>query len=41
VPDTVAEKDTFQVDVEIDDSFSGFSYTAEDGFAEMEKKQSS
>jgi len=37
LPESMADDDRFQVDVEIDDTFSGFSYTAEDAFSEMEK----
>jgi len=39
VPKSILEDDRFRVDVEIDDTFSGFSYSEEDGFAEMEKER--
>jgi len=37
IPDSFME-DGFQIDVEIDDAFSGFSYSAEDAFTELQKK---
>jgi len=33
----MAEEDRFQVDVEIDDTFSGFSFSEENGFSKMEE----
>jgi len=39
VPKSILEDDRFRVDVEIDDTFSGFSFSEEDGFAELEKER--
>lgn len=38
IPKSIIEEDKFRVDVEIDDAFSGFSYTEEDSFGELENK---
>ena len=38
IPQSLVGESNFQVDVEIDDTFSGFSYTATDAFEAEDKE---